>query len=77
MLVTAYFRRRHALQQGNARKSVLAFASKESVDLLIVGMYRPNTRRKGLALRGNAVIVANRCGQQEHQPRDFAVPVSC
>jgi hypothetical protein len=49
------------LQQGNARKSVLAFASKESVDLLIIGMYRPNTRRKGLAVPGNAVMVANRC----------------
>jgi hypothetical protein len=48
------------LQQGNARKSVLTFASKESVDLLIIGMYKPNTRRKGLALRGNAVMVANR-----------------
>ncbi|KAF6258647.1 hypothetical protein COO60DRAFT_1517458 [Scenedesmus sp. NREL 46B-D3] len=52
------------LQQGNARKSVLAFASKESVDLLIIGMYRPTTRRKGLAVRGNAAIVANRCATQ-------------
>ena len=54
----------HVLQQGNARKSVLAFASKESVDLLIIGMYRPTTRRKGLAVRGNAAIVANRCATQ-------------
>eukprot|EP00878_Enallax_costatus_P003320 GHUV01003526.1.p1 GENE.GHUV01003526.1~~GHUV01003526.1.p1 ORF type:complete len:452 (+),score=177.06 GHUV01003526.1:970-2325(+) len=47
--------------QGNARRSVLNFVAKESVDLLIIGMYKPNTRRRGLALRGNAIIIANRC----------------
>jgi hypothetical protein len=66
----------HALQQGNARKSVLAFASKESVDLLIIGMYKPNTRRKGLAVRGNAVIVANRCAMQHQLGRGASPPAS-
>lgn len=51
------------LQQGNARKSVLSFVAKESVDLLIIGMYKSNSRRKGLAVRGNAVILSNRLVQ--------------
>eukprot|EP00879_Flechtneria_rotunda_P008431 GHRR01008832.1.p1 GENE.GHRR01008832.1~~GHRR01008832.1.p1 ORF type:complete len:397 (+),score=195.01 GHRR01008832.1:1423-2613(+) len=49
------------LQQGIARKSILSFVAKESVDLLIIGMYKPTTSRKGLALRGNAITMAHRC----------------
>lgn len=52
----------HPLQQqaGNARKAVLGFVAKEAVDLLVIGMYRPGMRRRGLALRGNAGTIANR-----------------
>lgn len=46
--------------QGNARKSVLNFVAKESVDLLIIGMYKASTRRKGLGLKGNATVIARR-----------------
>lgn len=50
-------------QQGNRCRSVLSFVAKESVDLLIIGLYRAHSRRKGLALKGNALALASRCRQ--------------
>jgi hypothetical protein len=47
-------------QQGNRCRSVLSFVAKESVDLLIIGLYKANSRRKGLALKGNALALASR-----------------
>jgi hypothetical protein len=47
-------------QQGNRCRSVLSFVAKESVDLLIIGLYKNNSRRKGLALKGNALALASR-----------------
>lgn len=38
--------------------------AKESVDLLIIGLYKANSRRKGLALKGNALALAARCVKQ-------------
>lgn len=52
------------LQQGNARKAVLDFVAKESVDMLIIGMYKQPIGRKGLALKGNATALYNRCDCQ-------------
>jgi hypothetical protein len=49
-----------AQQQGNARKAVLDFVAKESVDLLIIGMYKGMCKRKGLGRRGNATTIYNR-----------------
>lgn len=49
-------------QQGNRCRSVLSFVAKESVDLLIIGLYKNNSRRKGLALKGNALALASRSG---------------
>jgi hypothetical protein len=51
-------------QQGNRCRSVLSFVAKESVDLLIIGLYKANSRRKGLALKGNALALASRCAWQ-------------
>ncbi|KAI8470366.1 MAG: hypothetical protein J3K34DRAFT_521384 [Monoraphidium minutum] len=48
-------------QQGNARKAVLDFAGKEGVDMLVIGMYKGSCKRKGLARRGNATVIYNRC----------------
>lgn len=31
------------------------------MDLLIIGLYKANSRRKGLALKGNALALASRC----------------
>jgi hypothetical protein len=39
---------------------VLDFVGKESVDLLIIGMYKGMCKRKGLGRRGNATTVYNR-----------------
>lgn len=54
----------HALhatpQGGNARKAVLDFVSKESVDMLVLGMYKGACKRKGLGRRGNATNIYNR-----------------
>jgi len=47
-------------QQGNARKAVLDFVGKESVDLLVIGMYKGACKRKGLGRRGNATTIYNR-----------------
>jgi hypothetical protein len=38
---------------------VLAFVAKESIDLLLIGVYKQPTRRKGLGLRNNAYAVCN------------------
>ncbi|GBF88643.1 hypothetical protein Rsub_01542 [Raphidocelis subcapitata] len=48
-------------QAGNARRAVLDFVAKESVDLLVIGMYKGACKRKGLGRRGNATVVYNRC----------------
>jgi hypothetical protein len=48
-------------QQGMSRKAVLNFVAKESVDLLVIGMYKTAQGRKGLGVRGNAFAIANRC----------------
>jgi hypothetical protein len=45
---------------------VLSFVAKESVDLLIIGLYKANSRRKGLALKGNALALASRCAPARH-----------
>ncbi|KIY91251.1 hypothetical protein MNEG_16713 [Monoraphidium neglectum] len=47
--------------QGKGRKAVLDFVGKESVDLLVIGMYKGSCKRKGLARRGNATTIYNRC----------------
>lgn len=49
---------------GAARRAVLDFVAKEGVDLLVVGMYKGAgaARRKGLARRGSAAAIYNRCG---------------
>lgn len=41
--------------QGNACKAVLSFVERESVDILVLGMFKERaTKRRGLGLRGNA-----------------------
>jgi hypothetical protein len=48
-------------QRGNRCRSVLSFVASESVDLLVIGVYMgSSSRRKGLALRGNALTLANK-----------------
>ncbi len=41
---------------------MLSFVGQESVDLLVMGLYASlRTKRKGLAMRGNASALYNRC----------------
>lgn len=61
LLLFAVCAPQYSQQQGNRCRSVLSFVAKESVDLLIIGLYKAHSRRKGLALKGNALTLASRC----------------